>query len=101
MKKSNAVIFGSLILGIILGIFGQDFAYLLHENFTKLDPIYNLTVLTLVSIFLFLNSLVLTYIQYKKQKIEKDKFGAYISVFFIVGLLTSCWSLFVLFMWWG
>lgn len=41
------------------------------------------------------------YFQYKKQRINKEKLGIYITLFVITGLLTSWWSLFVLAMWWG
>ncbi|GGP13283.1 hypothetical protein GCM10011346_32820 [Oceanobacillus neutriphilus] len=88
-------------MAIILGIFGQDFAYLLNGIFPESYPIYNLTILTLISIFLFLNSLVMIYFQYKKQRMNKEKLGRYITLFVIAGLLTSWWSLFVLIMWWG
>lgn len=101
IKKSKVIIFGSFILGIILGIFGQDFAYFLNSIFPESYPIYNLTILTLISIFLILNSLIMIYFQYKIQRINKEKLGIYITLFVIAGLLTSWWSLFVLAMWWG
>ncbi|GEN87923.1 hypothetical protein OSO01_26620 [Oceanobacillus sojae] len=53
MKKNNIIVLGSFILAVILGIFGQDFAYLLNGIFPESYPIYNLSVLTLISIFLF------------------------------------------------
>ncbi|MCT1902708.1 hypothetical protein [Oceanobacillus sojae] len=101
MKKSNMIILGSFILAVVLGIFGQDFAYFLNGIFPGSYPIYNLTILTLISIILFLNSLVMICFQYKKQRMNKEKLGIYIALFVIAGLLTSWWSLFVLIMWWS
>lgn len=101
MRKANIIIFGSLILATIFGIFGQGMAYFLKENFVEISPIYYLTVLTIISIFLYLSCFVLTYLQYKKQRINKGRLKIYFSVFGCISLLTSCWSLFVLAMWWG
>ncbi|MCP3027053.1 hypothetical protein [Halobacillus sp. A5] len=101
MSKTNAIIFASLILATIFGILGQGMAYFLNDNFAKIPPIYYLSVLTIISVILYLSSFVLTYLQYKKRRIEKAKMGLFFSVFGGIGLLTSCWSLFVLAMWWG
>ena len=101
VRKANAIIFGSLILATILGVFGQGIAYFLNGIFAKIHPVYYLTVLTIISLFLYLSSFVLAYLQYKKLRIGKDKLGLYFSGISCVGLLTSWWSLFVLAMWWG
>ncbi len=102
MSRANiASIFGSLILATVIGIFGQGFAYFLNENFAEMSPIYYVTVLTITSVILYLSTFVLTYFQYKKQRIEKAKMEVYFSVFGVIGWVTSCWSLFVLAMWWG
>lgn len=101
MKKTNAIVLGSLILATVFGVFGQGMAYFLNENFAKISPIYYLTILTIISVFLYLISIVMTYFQYKKKGIEEVKLVSYFSVISCIGLLTSCWSLFVLAMWWG
>jgi len=100
-KKTTAIILGSLILATIFGVFGQGMAYFLNENFAKIPPIYYLTVLTIISVFLYLISFVMTYLQYKKQGIEEVKLVSYFSVIGCIGILTSCWSILVLAMWWG
>lgn len=69
----------------------------MNENIAKIYPIYYLTGLTMISVFLYL----VTYISIKKQKIVKDKFGVYPLAICAIGLPTSLWSLFVLAMWWG
>ncbi|MFG6147622.1 hypothetical protein [Halobacillus sp. B23F22_1] len=101
MSKTNAIIFSSLILATIFGIFGQGMAYFLKEKVVEIPPIYYLSGLTILSVILYVSGFVLTYIQYKKQKIDMDKMGVYFSLFGFIGLLTSGWSLFVLAMWWG
>ncbi len=101
MIKANVLIIGSIILATILGIFGQGIAYFLNENIIEIHPIYYLTALTMISVFLYLVTPVLTYIVIKKQIIEKGRFGVYTLVISTIGLPTSFWSLFVLAMWWG
>ncbi|MFC9601824.1 hypothetical protein ACFTQL_29470 [Peribacillus butanolivorans] len=101
MMKANVLILGSIILATILGIFGQGISYFMNENIAKIYPVYYLTGLTMISVFLYLVTPVLTYISIKKQKIEKDKFGVYPLAICAIGLPTSLWSLFVLAMWWG
>lgn len=99
MSKTNAIIFGSLVLATLFGVYGQGMAYFLNESFIEIHSIYSLSVLTILSIILFLISFVLSYHQYKKRKIKKNRIVLNISVF--IGLPVSCWSLFVLAMWWG
>lgn len=101
MKKTNVFIFASLLLATICGIFAQDMAYFLHENLIALSPIIYLTAITIISLLLFALSFVLAYLQYKKRQIEKNKIVSYLSVSGVVGGLTSCWSLFILAIWWG
>ena len=85
----------------ILGVFGQGIAYFMNENIVKTYPLYYLTALTMISIFLYFFVFVLTYITFKKGKIEKDIFGIYLFAICVLILPTSLWSLFVLAMWWG
>ena len=101
MMKTNILIYGITILATILGGFGQGISYFLNENIVKSYPIYYLIALTIISIFLYLVALVISYISLKKKNIEKDEFRVYILVICAIGLLTSLWSLFVLAMWWG
>lgn len=94
-----AVILGCLILAIL--IYGQDIAYFLNENSPEIPPIQYLTVLTIISLFFFLSSLFLTYLLYKKKRVKWEKYGLLFSIPFVIGFLTSWWSIFVLAMWWG
>jgi hypothetical protein len=97
----NTVIYVSLIIATLFGVFGQDIAYFLNENFIKSYPIYYLTALTVISMCLYICSTIIIFIQYKKQRITKNTSGIALYLFFIIGLPVSCWSLFVTAMWWG
>ncbi|MGM0875914.1 MAG: hypothetical protein ACQEWV_14265 [Bacillota bacterium] len=97
----NVLIFGSLFLATVFGIFGQGISYFMNEHFVGIPPVYYLTILTIISVFLYLVIPVLTYSSMKKQIIEKDKFGVYLLTIGFIGVPTSLWSLFVLAMWWG
>ncbi|WP_431027010.1 hypothetical protein [Lysinibacillus sp. LZ02] len=101
MVKSNILIFSCLTLATIFGIFGQDVAYFMNENIASIAPIYYLTILTATSVFLYLVTIVLTYIASKKKILDKNKLGVYFLIIGFISILTSLWSLFVLAMWWS
>ena len=86
---------------MVLGVFGQDMAYFLSENFAEVHPIYYLTVITSLSILLYVSSLVLNFIFYKRQNMKWGKISPFISMLFIIGMFTTYWALFVVAMWWG
>ena len=97
----NAFIWISLILASILGIFGQGIAYFLNDHFLKSYPIYYLTALTITSLFLYVSSVLLIYIQYRRGKIVKNTLTISLSLMAICCPPIIFWSLFVLAMWWG
>lgn len=89
-------------MATILGLYGQGLAYFLNEKvYSAIYPIYYLTVSTVISIGMFLVSLLLVYIGAKKKILSKNTSSRYTFVIFIIGFFTSCWSIFVLTMWWG
>ncbi len=95
--KANILIFTFLFLATSLAIFGQDISYLMDKNLIRLNPIYYLTAITSLSIFLYLITTVFTYI------INKRNSNLYVYFFVVLGfsLFVSLWSLFILAMWWG
>jgi len=95
--KANILIFTFLFLATSLAIFGQDISYLMDKNLIRLNPIYYLTAITSLSIFLYLITTVFTYI------INKKNNNLYVYFFVVLGfsLFVSLWSLFILAMWWG
>ncbi|MEH7294824.1 hypothetical protein COJ92_27515 [Priestia megaterium] len=101
MIKANLLICISLILATVLGIFGQDISYFIDKDIMKLSPIYYLTAITYISIFLYLLTILLTYIFNKKNKLKKSILDLYWPVILGFSLFISFWSLFVLAMWWG
>jgi hypothetical protein len=95
------LIFAFLFLATALAIFGQDISYFMDKNIIKLNPIYYLTAITCISIFLYLITIVLTYILNKKNKLKKSNLDVYWLVILGLSLFVSLWSLVVLAMWWG
>ncbi|KMT22504.1 hypothetical protein CLCY_10c00490 [Clostridium cylindrosporum DSM 605] len=73
MKKIKFFIYGSVVLATILGVYAQDISYYMSSNFEKIYPLYCLTVLTLISITLFLVTPILMSKFIKKNRIEKKK----------------------------
>lgn len=99
--RFNALVIGSLILATMLGVFGQDLSYYMSESFMEISPVTYLTVLTVISVFLYVLSFVVTYIAYKKQGNKNDKFYFYFLAIGLIGISISLWSVFVLAIWWG
>ena len=50
--KANVFICTFLFSATVLAIFGQDISYFMDKNIIKLNPIYYLTVITGISIFI-------------------------------------------------
>ncbi|GKU82574.1 hypothetical protein [Niallia sp. NCCP-28] len=96
--KAKIILLGGLITATLLGIFGQDIAYW-FENIVNIDALYNLTIITVLSISIYLITILLAYVFFKK--INKQIFYSYIAIIVLIGLLTTLWSIFVLAMWWG
>jgi hypothetical protein len=101
MKKSTIMIFVFFVLACVLGVFGQGIAYFLNDIVDQIHPIAYLTINTCASILLFILACILLYIQSKKGFIRIERFHAFLSLFLVVGISISSWSLFVLIMWWG
>ncbi|XIH76275.1 hypothetical protein C1N57_28605 (plasmid) [Priestia aryabhattai] len=101
MVKANLFICIFLLSATVLAIFGQDISYFMDKNIIKLNLIYYLTATTCISIFLYLVTIVLTYIFNKKNKLKKSILDVYWLVILGLSLFVSLWSLFVLAMWWG
>ena len=101
LVKYNILIFGSLILATVLGIFGQGITYFISDNFSEIREIYCLTTLTITSILLYLVTILFTFIAIKMKTLDINKLPIYFIIIGFIGIITSLWSLFVLTMWWG
>jgi hypothetical protein len=90
-----------MIIATILGMYGQDISYYIDEKIDVVSPVYCLTILTVISIFLFLVIPILIYKFTKIPKFEKESFNLYLIINGVIGIPISFFSLFVLAMWWG
>jgi membrane protein YdbS with pleckstrin-like domain len=93
--------YGSMIMALVLGIYGQSITYYINENIIEVSLVYCLTALTITSILLFVIPPILAYKLNKKRQIEKKELDIYCGLNLIIGIFISIWSLFVLIMWWG
>jgi len=91
--KDFTGIFLSFILASILGIFGQDLASMLNRHLMEINTTYYLTFLTITSLVVYVFTFVYSYKRLRNPVLT--------SVTGLVGVLISCWSLFVLVMWWS
>lgn len=95
------VMYGIMILATILGVYGQDISYYINNSIENFSPIFYLTIITLISILLFLTPPMLISQFNKKQKNESEGFNLYFGFNAVICAMTSAFSLFVLLMWWS
>ena len=98
MITFSLVIICTVIFATIFGIYGQDIAYYL-ESFTRIDRLYLLTTITILSYFLYLISIILLVVLFKKYK--KNYLYKYLVFTILLAFMISFWSFFVMCMWWG
>lgn len=101
MKIGNLLLFLSPVIATVFGVFGQSIAYFLDDYIYDSYPIYYLTAMAGASIFLYLSSMLLIFIQSKRKKIQKDNAEVALCIIALVALPTTAWLLFVTAMWWG
>ena len=91
-------IFGflGLIIAAICGIYAQDISYFLNEQFPFIELSTAITVITLLSIGLYILIPILFSIT---KKVKKETFYRLLVVSGLVGVLISIRSLFVWAMW--
>jgi len=99
LKKTSILIYSSMLLATILGVYGQRISYYLPRVIGEMSPLYYLTILTVVSFLLFWASPIFVYKLTKN--IEKKSFATTIGINCFIGIPVSAWSFFVLVMWWG
>lgn len=102
VKKFEIFTSINIILATIIGIYAQDITYyIVGDTLASTALLYCLTIVTVISILLFLTPPLLIYNGIKKSKLSKRVFIKYLMVDAIIGSLTSVWSLLVLIMCWG
>ena len=91
-----------MLVATIIGIYAQDITYYIGANILgSTPPLYILTILTAISILLFLIVLLVIQIEINRGIINKQKLTNYFIVNIILGGLSSIWLVFVLIMSWG
>lgn len=103
IKQTNKIIYMylSMIVALLLGVYGQDISYFIADNILGLLPVYYLTAVTIISIFLFLRPYIIVLKFKEKQKFGEKQLALFFLVNTLVGTITSFGSLFALIMWWG
>lgn len=104
IKKFKFLICVNIILATIIGVYAQDVAYYIVDDYSISSSelyLYVLTILTVLSIALFFTTPILIYRFTKKTSVEKQIFTIYLIANILIGLQTSMSSLFVLGMTWG
>ncbi len=99
IKRFKFFICGNIILATIIGIYAQDIAsYIIGDSLSGYLYLYWLTVLTVISIALFLIVPIFTYRFVKKSATKKQIFTLYLIANSFIGISTSMFSIFVLVM---
>lgn len=101
MKKIKLLMCASIALATIFGVYAQSISYYISNTFVKISPLYCLTIITMISIALFLIPPILILKAIKNQKIKEKGFTPYLIISSLIGVLVSIFSLFVLIMWWS
>ena len=102
MKKWHFLLWVLIISATLLGLFGQALAYFVDEIMaSNVPPIYYLTIITVISIILYLATPFLVSVLVKFKKTDNKFNDVYILGTVMVGLIVSLWSVFVCIMWWG
>lgn len=100
MIYSAFVIIG-LILATILGTLGQDISYHLNERFPAIELTTAITIVTFISIGLYIIIPISLVIFIKTEKNEKIYLIMSVITCVLIGLPVSIWSFFVWAMWMG
>lgn len=99
-NKIKLLLYGSMLIAVVLGVYAQDIAYFLYNNLA-MPLMVGLGVSTIFSIFLFLSPPILISKLNKKHKVEKKAFNIYFGINIIIGIIISAFSLIVLVAWCG
>lgn len=87
-------------MAIVLGVYAQDIAYLLHNNLA-IPLKVGLSIATILSIFLFLSPPILVSKFNKKNIVSKKEFNIYFGINGLIAIIVSAFSLIVWIAWCG
>ena len=99
-NKIKLLLYGSMLIAVVLGVYAQDIAYFLYNNLA-MPLMVGLSVSTIFSIFLFLSPPILISKLNKKHKVGKKAFNIYFGINILIGIIISAFSLIVLVAWCG
>lgn len=99
--KSLFYLYIAMIIATLLGVYGQSITYYIYDNIGKVSLEYCITVITMISIILFILPPILIFKSNRKDCITSKKFDIYYIINIMIGGTTSAFSLFVMIMWWG
>lgn len=92
----------NIILATLMGVYAQGITcYIVGDYLDRNIVLYWLTILTVLSIVLFVATHIVINIIIGKISIEKVVFKPYLIANGLIGILTSVFSIFVLVMSWG
>lgn len=99
IKKFKFFICVNIILATIIGVYAQGIAYYIVDDYSVSSSqlyLYVLTILTVLSIALFITTPILIHRFTKKTSVGKQIFTIYLLADILIGFQTSMSSLFVL-----
>ena len=99
-NKVRLILYGSLFLGIALGVYAQDIAYFLHNNL-GIPLLVGISLITVISILFFLIPPMLVAKVNKQNKIWKKEVNIYLGINALIGIVISGFSIIVLIAWCG
>lgn len=95
------IMYGIIILATMLGVYGQDISYYINNILASFSPLFYLTIITSISVLLFLIPPTLISKFNKTQKSEVEIFNLYYGINAVIGAVTSAFSLLVLLIGWN
>lgn len=99
-NKIRILLYGIMFVAIVLGVYAQDIAYFLHNNWS-ISLLVGLSIATIFSILLFLIPPILLSKVNKQNKVRKKEINIYLGINTLIGIIISAFSLIVLVAWWG
>lgn len=100
MNKLKVLMCFFMVLATVLGIYGQGISYYVSSNLISVSPVILLSIITFISMALFILTPILSYFS-KDEVSNRKKLEPYVTINNILGIPVSIFSLFVLIMWWG
>lgn len=100
INKVRLVLYGSLFLGSILGIYAQDIAYYLHDN-GGIPLLAGVSLATVFSFLFFLIPPMLLARIGEQNNMQSKEINRYLGVNALIGIVISGFSVIVLIAWWA